>query len=87
MRAPNDEVVPDLSNVYKSPFYLATRKEGAAILDEKLHRNGVLPKDVTFFAPYQVGGFKAAKASHATDSGKWKGVHYMQKKGLCFYCE
>jgi hypothetical protein len=43
------------------------------MVDEKLHPNGMLPKDVTFFAPCQVGGFKGSfkggKASHAADSG------------------
>ena len=55
MGAPNDEVVPELVIVYKSPFFLATRKDGAAILTKKLHCNGVLPKDITFFVPCQVG--------------------------------
>ena len=52
-------------NIYKSLFYLAVRKDGAAILTKKLYCNGVLPNDVTFFALCQVGGFN----SHATDPG------------------
>jgi hypothetical protein len=59
MGAPNDKIVPEIVNVYESPFYLAMRKHGAAFLDEKLHPNGVLPKDVTFFAPCQVGRVKS----------------------------
>ncbi len=62
-------------NVLESRFYLATRKEGAAIIDEKLHCNGVLPTDGTLFASCQVGGFMSM--SHATDSGKRKGVNFM----------
>ena len=54
----NEDVLLELVNVYKSPFYLATRNDGAAICTKKLHRNGVLPKDVTFLAPCQEGGFK-----------------------------
>ena len=54
----NEDVLLELVNVYKSPFYLAMRNDGAAIRTKKLHRNGVLPKDVTFFAPCQEGGFK-----------------------------
>jgi hypothetical protein len=60
MGAPNGKVVPELNNIYKSSFYLETQKEGEAILDEKLHHNGMLPKDVTVFAPCQVGGFKGS---------------------------
>ena len=61
MGAPNNKFVPELVNVYKSP-----RKDGTAILTKKLHRNGVLPNDVTFFAPCQVGGFIGGKKSHVT---------------------
>jgi len=56
--APNGVVLPELVNLYKSPFDLATRKDGAAILTKKLLSKGVLPKDVIFFAPCHVGGIK-----------------------------
>jgi hypothetical protein len=79
MGAPNNDVMPELNNVHESPFYLATRKEGAAILDKKLHRNCVILKDVTFVASCQVGGsFEGGKATRATDSGKQEG-----KVNLC----
>ena len=54
--APNGVVLPELVNLYKSPFYLATRKDGAAILTKKLLSKGVLPKDVLFFAPCHAVG-------------------------------
>ena len=44
--APNGVVLPEFFNLYKLPFYLATRMDGAAILTKKLHCKGVLPKDV-----------------------------------------
>jgi hypothetical protein len=62
MGALNGEVLPELVNLYKSPFYLATRKYGAVILTKKLHSKGVLPKDVIFFALCQVGGIKGCEA-------------------------
>ena len=80
----NEDILPELVNVYKSPFYLAMRNDDAAIRTKKLHRNGMLPKDVTFFAPCQEGGFKrdskGSKTSHATDPGKSKGVHFKPKE-------
>ncbi len=48
MGAPNGVVLPEFFNFYKLPFYLATRMDGEAILTKKLHRKGVLPKDVNF---------------------------------------
>jgi hypothetical protein len=84
MGACNEEVLFEFDNVYESPFYHALRKEGAAILDEKLHRNGMLLKYVIFFAPCQAGGFKgrrkSGKKSHSMDPDKLNGVHFMPER-------
>ena len=70
--APKDEVVPELVNVYKSPFYFATRKDGAPILTKKLHCKGVLPQDVIFIAPCHVGGIKGHKKAVSTVTKQMK---------------
>ena len=82
MGALNGEVLPELVNLYKSPFYLATRKDGAAIPTKKLHSKGMLPKDVIFFAPCHVGGTKGREAALAsleaqgfTEEGEALSVH------------
>jgi hypothetical protein len=73
MGACNDDDLPEFANIYESPFYHALWKEGAATLNEKLHYNGVLSNDVTFFAPCRVGGFK----THDMDPGKLNSVQFM----------
>jgi hypothetical protein len=64
--APSGEVLPELVNLYKPPFYLATWKDGAALLTNKLHSKGMLPKDVIFFAPCHVGGIKGRETALAS---------------------
>ena len=64
--APSGEVLPELVNLYKPPFYLATWKDGAALLTNKLHSKDMLPKDVIFFAPCHVGGIKGRETALAS---------------------
>jgi hypothetical protein len=60
MGACKGEVLPEFRDVYKLQFYLALRIEGTAILNKKLHCNGILPR-VKWAASSSKGGKSAMR--------------------------
>jgi hypothetical protein len=67
---------PDFTTVEESVLSILNTKKGASDHMELLHKSGQLSNVVIFKAPHQIGG----ENSHATDSGKPDGSHFIEKK-------